>query len=167
MIKELSMSVEKPHSFGAVLRCALLLILFAVGIETYAQSYNTQSESYRASGAAQSSPAVMHSGFNGSYQSIEVNAMTNSYKAYSGTIYEPFSTSSPSESNSGRRGMSGRRNSDYEGDVSLDGWGDPTTANPGDTSGEFPVGEPWILLAFAAMAAGVVYIRQRKTAVKG
>lgn len=166
MIKELSMSVETPHSFGAVLRCALLLILFAVGIETYAQSYNTQSESYRASGAAQSSPAVMHSGFNGSYQSIEVNAMTNSYKAYSGTIYEPFSTSSPSESNSGRRGMSGRRNSDYEGDVSLDGWGNPDIEDP-NQSEQFPVGEPWILLAFAAMAAGVVYIRQRKTAVKG
>ena len=33
---------------------------------------------------------------------------------------------------------------------------------PDDPGPESPVGEPWILLAFAAMAASVVYLRQRK-----
>ena len=47
MIKEPNMSVDQPHSLGAVLKCALLLIFFTVGISSYAQSYNNWSESNR------------------------------------------------------------------------------------------------------------------------
>ena len=87
-----------------------------------------------------------------------------SYNAYQSTVYEPFGNTTPSESSASSRGVSGRRNSNYEGDVNLDGWGDPTTANPGNTSTQSPIGEPWIMLLFAAAATIVVAWRRRKVA---
>ena len=87
-----------------------------------------------------------------------------SYNAYQSTVYEPFGNTTPSESSASSRGVSGRRNSNYEGDVNLDGWGDPTTANPGNTSTQSPIGEPWIMLLFAAAAAIVAAWRKRKVA---
>ena len=53
MIKEPNMSVEQPHSLGAVLKGAILLIFFVFGVTTYAQSYNAPI-SYRISGTTQS-----------------------------------------------------------------------------------------------------------------
>ena len=53
MIKEPNMSVEQPHSLGAVLKGAILLIFFVFGVTTYAQSYNAPI-SYRVSGTTQS-----------------------------------------------------------------------------------------------------------------
>ena len=144
------MSVDQPHSLGAVLKCALFLIFFTVGISSYAQSYNNWSESNRIGGATQSSSSVMQGG--------------DSRAAYQSTVYEPFNDTPPSENNSDRRGISGRRNSNYEGDVDLGEWGDPTTANPGDQSNEYPIGEPWIMLAFAAMAAIAIALRKKQTA---
>lgn len=91
-------------------------------------------------------------------------AGTKSYSAYQSTVYEPFGNTTPSESSASNRGISGRRNSDYEGDVDLGEWGDPTTANPGNTSNQSPIGEPWIMLLFAAVAAIVVAWRRRKVA---
>ena len=176
MTKGSNMSVEPIHSLGAVLRGALLLVLFTLGVEIYAQSYN-MSESYRIGGTSQLTPSVMQGGYGGSMSqggqaSAGGYAMPQgfrevgqkSYNAYKSTVYEPFGNTTPSESSASSRGVSGRRNSDYEGDVNLDGWGDPTTANPGDQSGESPIGEPWIMLLFAAAAAIVVAWRKRKVA---
>ena len=89
-----------------------------------------------------------------------------SYNAYQSTVYEPFGNTTPCESSAGGRGISGRRNSNYEGDVDLDGWGDPTTGTPGNTSNQSPIGEPWILLLFAAVAAVVAW-RQRRAVLRG
>lgn len=139
MIKEPNMSVDQPHSLGAVLKCALFLIFFTVGISSYAQSYNNWSESNRTGGATQSSSSVMQSG--------------TSRAAYQGTVYEPFNDTPPSESgsgNNGPQGVSGRRN--------LAGGGDP------GPQGGSPVGEPWILLLFAAVAAVVIRLRKKPTA---
>ena len=170
------MSVEPIHSLGAVLRGALLLVLFTLGVEIYAQSYN-MSESYRIGGTAQTTPSVTQGGYGGSMsQGGQVaaggyampqgfrEAGTKSYNAYKSTVYEPFGNTTPSESSASSRGVSGRRNSNYEGDVNLDGWGDPTTANPGNTSTQSPIGEPWIMLLFAAAATIVVAWRRRKVA---
>ena len=174
MTKGSNMSVEPIHSLGAVLKGALLLVLFTLGVEIYAQSYN-MSESYRISGTTQTTPSVAQGGYGGSMSqggqaSAGGYAMPQgfrevgqkSYNAYQSTVYEPFGNTTPSESSASSRGISGRRNSDYEGDVNLDGWGDPTTANPGDTSDESPIGEPWIMLLFAAAAAVTVAWRKRK-----
>ena len=57
MIKEPNMSVEQPHSLGAVLKGAILLIFFVFGVTTYAQSYNAPI-SYRVSGTTQSTASA-------------------------------------------------------------------------------------------------------------
>ena len=172
MIKEPNMSVEKTHFLGAMMKGAILLIFFVFGVATYAQSYNSQ-VSYRVNGAAQSfvSAEQWSSGvYNGAYRVAENDCRQveeMGYKSYRSTVYQPFGSSLPSGTSNAPRGMSGRRNlegEDYEGDVDVDGWDDPTTANPGDTSDESPIGEPWILLLFAAVAAFFIARRKRQVA---
>ena len=69
------------------------------------------------------------------------------------TMYEPFSDETPS--NSGPSKMNGRRNSTVV----------PTTPpDPGDEPDEFPLGDAWSLLFFAAMAAGVITLRKKQAA---
>ena len=76
--------------------------------------------------------------------------------AHTPTVYTPFSNESPSNSGSS---ISGRRNSDdiewNEGE-----YGD--NADPGKQENSYPLGDAWSLLIFAALAAGVIYIKQRK-----
>ena len=171
------MSVEKTHFLGAMMKGAILLIFFVFGVATYAQSYNSQ-VSYRVNGAAQSSVSAQQwSGgvYNGAYRVAEndchqVEGM--GYKSYQSTVYKPFSSSLPSGTGNGPRGMSGRRNAEgeddwgddgWEGDVDTDKW-ENETANPGNTSGDSPIGEPWILLLFAAVAAFFIARRKRQVA---
>lgn len=78
------------------------------------------------------------------------SAQVDEYQSYKSTIYQPFSNSTDGDSN------------DYEGDVDTGEWGDPTTANPGNTSNQSPIGEPWIMLLFAAAATVTVTWRKRK-----
>ena len=74
------------------------------------------------------------------------------------TVYAPFSNENPySDANTGNNGparINGRKNTG-------DGWVDS-----GEEGGseESPIGEPWILLAFAAAAAGVITLRKKQTA---
>ena len=89
----------------------------------------------------------------------------HSYNAYQPTVYEPFGSSLPSESNpvySNAQGGSDRNNAPSNrrnvGGVEID---------PGNQSELSPVGEAWVMLLFAAVAAAVVFVRQRKAAVKG
>ena len=80
---------------------------------------------------------------------VETDMQQNAYKAYQGAVYEPFNDTPPSESGNGEpRGISGRKN--------LGG-----VIDPGNQGGS-PVGEPFVLLLFAAVAAVVVAWRQRK-----
>lgn len=78
------------------------------------------------------------------------------------TVYTPFSDENPS--NSGQSRISGRRNGDdiewNEGE-----YGD--NADPGNQENSYPLGDAWSLLIFAALGAGVIYIRQRKAEAKG
>ena len=191
MIKEPNMSVEQPHSLGAVLKGAILLIFFVFGVTTYAQSYNAPI-SYRVSGTTQSTASAeqwngggvangqatsgVYGAANGGYQPagkaggynvnngldwtrsnyrsvVETDVQQNAYKAYQGAVYEPFDDTPPSESgNGGSRGISGRKNAFINP-------ADPDEENRGHGS---PVGEPFVLLLFAAVAAAVVAWRQRK-----
>jgi hypothetical protein len=96
----------------------------------------------------------VNNGFGGersNYRSVvETDAQQNAYKAYQGAVYEPFNDTPPSENgNGGSRGISGRKN--------LTGAGDPNVGELGS-----PIGEPWLLLIFAIMAAAVVAWRQKK-----
>lgn len=78
------------------------------------------------------------------------SAQVDEYQSYKSTIYQPFSNSTDGDGNN------------YEGDVDTGEWGDPTTGNPGNTSNQSPIGEPWIMLLFAAAAAATVTWRKRK-----
>ena len=75
------------------------------------------------------------------------------------TLYTPFSNETPGSQNNGSNGparINGRKNTG-------DGWVD---SGEEGRSEESPIGEPWILLAFAAAAAGVVYIKRRSATKK-
>ncbi len=72
------------------------------------------------------------------------------YCSYGSYIYEAFESSNPSE------GISSRRNSDSWDD---DGYGDDENLNPSDP---LPIGDSSILFVMAAIAAGIIFIQQRK-----
>ena len=90
---------------------------------------------------------------------ISNRTSTTQHQSYKSTIYKPFSNSSPSTQGSGSNTNSSSGTTEED-----DGWGG-SDGNAGEYNDNWqsPVGEPWILLAFAAMAASVVYLRQRKT----
>ena len=181
MIQEPNMSVEKTHSLGAVLKGAFLLFFLVFGVATYAQSYNSQ-VSYRVNGAAQSSvSAEQWSGYgvsNGAYRVAESDCRQveeMGYKSYRSTVYQPFGSSLPSGMGNGSRGMSGRRNAEGEDDWGENDWGeggdswgndgeDADINDPQDNSTQSPIGEPWILLLFAAVAAFFIARRKRQVA---
>ena len=158
MIKEPNMSVEKTHFLGAMMKGAILLIFFVFGVATYAQSYKSQ-VSYRVNGAAQSSVSAQQwsSGvYNGAYRVAENDCRQEGvvgYKSYRSTVFEPFDNTPPS-------GVSGRRKSNG---VNLDDWGDPDIADPNESE-EYPLGDGWIMLLFAAVAAFFIARRKRQVA---
>ena len=166
MINRPSKSANPTHYFGAVLKCALLLIFFTFGVEVYAQSYN-MSESYRIGGSTQSTLSATQGGYgeqgfqtSRGYQSQhDVNELQPStYATYQSTVYQPFTTAVPSDDNPIHEPqISGRRNAWGGG-----GMGDYTEDDPGKRDPNSPVGEPWILLLFAAVAAAIVAWRQKK-----
>ena len=70
------------------------------------------------------------------------------------TVYAPFSNEAPGSQNNGPAKINGRKNTG-------DGWVD---SGEEGRSEESPIGEPWILLAFAAAAAVVITLRKKQTA---
>ena len=73
------------------------------------------------------------------------------------TVYAPFSDENPSNTGeNGQSRISGRRN-----------LGENTSGNPGTDTTQSPLGDAWSLLIFAALGAGVIYIKQRKVEAKG
>lgn len=131
------------HQLLKQAQIALLFIIF-VCASTYAEAQNFQSTS---SYLNSSSP-----------QTVEQTAAASPQQAYKSTIYEPFSSATPSSnangSNSGPNNISGRKN----------GFLDPGDANKDPENTEYPIGEPWIMLAFAAIAAVVITLRKKQTA---
>ena len=165
-------NTEQTHSLGAVMKCACLLILFAFGVEVYAQSYNA-SNSYRVGGYTQPTASSQQWGAYGGAMKSDYRVMGNAealsteYKAYQGTVYEPFDNTLPSK-------ISGRRNAEGNDGYTGEGYGDDFTwggdgegsdlSNPGQGPTGSPVGEPFVLLLFAAVAALFVARRQRQAA---
>lgn len=133
----LTENTEQPSCFCALIRGAFLLFFIFLGIEVNAQNFNSTS-SY-ISNAQQSGMTVVQE---------------QTYRSYQSTIYEPFaasmSSSDGSQSNDPSR-ISNRRNA-WDGD----GMGDQEDDDPGHRDPESPVGEPWIMLLFAAIAAAIV-----------
>ena len=70
------------------------------------------------------------------------------------TVYTPFSDENPSNSgssNNGQSRISNRRN-----------LGENTSGNPNAEETQYPLGDAWSLLFFAALSAGVIFMKQRK-----
>ena len=85
------------------------------------------------------------------------------YNAYQSTVYQPFESSAPSDNNpvySNSQGHDDRHNAPTNR-RNTDGFGHPDDPNKSEHS---PVGEAWVLLFFAAVAALVVFVRQRGAA---
>lgn len=173
------MLVEDTPSLRALMKCAIMLLFFTLSVSLSAQTFNS-STSYRVDGRVQSSysakQAVSSSGSFGTsqWQSTShtyrqasyigtTTAEPTQYRSYSSTVYQPFTTGTPSDD-----GSSGSDGDDWSGgDVDLGDWGDePDIADPGNQSSESPVGEPFILLLFAAVAAVVMGVRNRKLRTK-
>ena len=116
--------------------CACAVVLFSV-LPASAQVYSTY----------QSSSAVVESDLQ--------------YQSYQSTVYAPFDNTMPSENTSlyqsPSNSDSGDRSNAPSNRRNLGGVGDP-----GNQSQESPVGEAWVMLFFAAVAALVVYIRRRR-----
>ena len=89
------------------------------------------------------------------------NQSNFSGSSYSSTVYQPFSNTTPAEySASGMdNGVSGPRKNN-SGSFTMD---DGFILGP-DTppAQEYPIGEPWVMLAFAALAAGVIAYKRKK-----
>lgn len=86
-------------------------------------------------------------------QDFRSHQMMSSGSVYGGTVYAPFDNTTPSEqSNVGaqspNRAPGGPRREKILGP-------DTPPAN------EYPIGEPWVLLAFAAAFAGGIALRKR------
>ena len=131
-------SLTHAHLRGAAL--AILLLFFTIPVG--AQEFSSTS-AYRV-------------------QQIDMSAQSaqvEGYQQYHSTIYEPFSSSTPSyggSNNDQSSGMGGRKNT-----INTGGFG--TESDP-NTSSQSPIGEPWIMLAFAATAAVGIALRNQQHA---
>lgn len=136
-------SLTHAHLRGAAL--ALLLLLFTIPVG--AQEFSSTS-AYRVQQIDMSA------------QSVQVEG----YQQYHSTIYEPFSSSTPSyggSNNDQSSGMGGRRNTTID-PGNGDNWG--SNSDGGDQENSYSIGEPWIMLAFAAVAALVISLRKQQHA---
>ena len=75
--------------------------------------------------------------------------------AHKGEVYEPFGAYTPSDqsevgSSSSTNRPKGRVNR-FE-----------NPSDPGDQSEEYPIGDAWPLLAFAALFAGIIALKRKK-----
>ena len=118
-----------------------------VGSRVSESGYRVSDNTYRV-------PNQAYRVFDDGYQVSNVT-----YKAYQGAVYEPFSDTPPSEAGGNCSQISGRKNAWGGG-----GMGDNENDDPGHRDPNSPVGEPLLLLLFAAVAALFVARRQRQTA---
>jgi hypothetical protein len=80
--------------------------------------------------------------------------------SYSSTVYQPFNNTTPAEySASGMNSTDGYNPSYVHGPRKGKIDGPDTKPDEND----FPVGEPWVMLAFAALAAGVIAYNRKKS----
>jgi hypothetical protein len=127
----MQINFDQPQ-FNRALRSVLFVIFLLSGIALSAQTFSSTSSYNRTS-----EPAIS-------------TQQQQSYQSYQSTVYEPFDNTLPSAVGADGQEFgvpSNRRN--------LSGGGDP------GTQGGSPVGEPWVLLFFAAAAAVVIRLRRK------
>ena len=134
----LSNNIEQPELVGTSKRGFLLLIFIFLGIAANAQNF--QSTSLYLTVARHSETKV---------------DKESRYRPYQSTIYEPFAASvtGSSDSHSGEQSAINNRRNAWGGG----GMGDEEGDDAGHRDPNSPIGDPWIMLLFAAVAAVVVY----------
>ena len=80
--------------------------------------------------------------------------------SYSSTVYQPFSNTTPAEYSASEMNSTDGYNPTYVHGPRKGKIDGPDT-RPDEN--DFPVGEPWVMLAFAALAAGVIAHKRKKT----
>jgi hypothetical protein len=138
-----------------------LSIIFSISA-TSAPIYSNSSDRSSDASSSASSSASSYSMQPALYQMTNTsNYQVSTTLNPAQTVYAPFSDENPSN---GPSRISGRKNGDdiewNEGE-----WGE--NADPGKQENSFPLGDAWSLLIFAALGAGVIYIKQRKAEAKG
>lgn len=120
------------HSSHAVFICTIFLLVSILSVD--AQSQNT---------------------YHSTYINISQGNETNDnfiYQPHQSTIYQPFTISSPCQNTSDTPfGIVGRKNSpNNSNDIIIpDDFGH--LDDPGNRSEQSPIGEPWIMIFFAAI----------------
>lgn len=85
-------------------------------------------------------------------EAFQSHQMMHGGTRYQGTVYQPFSSTTPSE-----QYMSGNSETPKKRP------GNPKTFIGGpDQTGPSPVGEPWVLAAFAILFAGLIALKKKK-----
>ena len=149
-------SVRTTHSTSLLLKIskivAVLLLIFFPVIALANPIYQSSSSRYSNPSAVgaqsmQYQPA--------SYQMTNTSAyQMGTTLSPAQTLYTPFSNETPSQGSNGSSRISGRKNN-----VSTGGFGNEPDPEVSDKS---PIGDAWSLLIFAAAAAGVIFLKQRK-----
>ena len=172
------------HMVRAV-RLSVLSLLFWLGLmPASAQIYSTAQGGTQYKGTYEEAYGSMNNGYYGSMEAqYEYNPyQSNVYKPGSSTpntglrkrytipSYNPWSDSyapmrtkknAPPGTTGGAIGEDNKSENDPEGETGApDGF--ITPSDPGHQSNQSPVGEAWVMLFFAAIAALVVFIRQKR-----
>ena len=88
------------------------------------------------------------------------NQSNFSGSSYSSTVYQPFSNTTPAEYSASEMNSTDGYNPTYVHGPRKGKIDGPDT-RPDEN--DFPVGEPWVMLAFAALAAGVIAYKRHRS----
>ena len=135
-----------------VVICIMLVGAMPLSAQVYSTAQGTRYEA--------SYPTEYGATQQNAYSAHEAQANYNSYQS---TVYQPFESSVPSDNHpvyGNSQGHDDRHNAPTNR-RNTDGFGHPDDPNKSEHS---PVGEAWVLLLFAVVAAPVVFVRQRGAA---
>ena len=141
---------QKLSRLSFTRRIFILSVLLMLCGTLYAYNYGTLRPSHSPYGNPTSGMAIPPGTQLPAYQITSTSSIEMG-SSYIPGIISPFSNGNPSYQNGSGSG---------DGGSSDDDWEDTSTSDPDFV----PVGESWIMLAFAAMAAVVIRLRKKQTA---
>lgn len=151
--------VLKPQKLSRLLfsrRIIILSLLLIVCGTLSAYNYGTLRTTKPINGKPTSGIAVPPGTQLPAYQITSTSSIEMG-SGYVPGIISPFSNGNPSYQNGSGSGDGDENNDGIPDDV-------PNLNDPNDDSEQSPIGESWIMLAFAAMAAVVIRLRKKQTA---
>mgnify|MGYP003562061555 FL=1 len=145
--------------YRAMRTVCVCVLIFAGTMPVSAQIYSTaQGTRYEAAYPTEYGTTQQNAY---SVQDAQVN-----YNSYQSTVYQPFESSVPSDNNPVYSNSQGDNSSRQNAPANRRNLGG-VEGDTGDQSDKYPVGEAWVMLLFAAAAALVVFVRQRRAVLRG